>query len=93
MEDEYGADKDFEDSKSSQDKGVIITTKRQNKSEISFRQKSLSKVRIGLLNFDPFDVKKKINSSCSIEVCKSNGVKLSELYHKTYNDIKGNVFD
>ena len=43
---------------------------------------------INLVNFDPLNLSKKINSPRSLEVCLRNGINPIDLYHKSYDSIK-----
>jgi len=43
---------------------------------------------VSLENFNPLDTKKRLNSPISLQICKTNGILPSKIFHTTYEEIK-----
>ena len=75
--DEY--EQDFEAVDDSQPNGEV-------KEEIQTQKED--RQSINLENFDPYNIRCRIKSPTSLQVCREEGVKLNELYVKGKDEIK-----
>jgi len=68
-----------------------IDSLEQDESLVEKKSNITSSNIVNLTNFDPFNKQQRLNSPCSLEVCRNNGINLSALYRKSYESIKSKV--